>query len=289
MVTKELSNSITILKEFMKIKGKTQEKFLNDLESYCFHEIFKEKDKFGQFGNGKTYEDGDCTKLAYAIYSIIWSSKMKELGILEFTETNFGKYKNSFSGDTINTFYTLFGKTDKAQERVLDILGFDENQKEIYDKFKKLYQTIGNFYFLPKNTINRRSINSYRGIKWNDFFDIFLNKLKNVMNDNNSCEAEFVNLYNENRFFFDKVKPIDNFIHLFYLEDKKEHYNYLDNFVFDDKDHLYRHDMLPKKNKDSYKKFAIDYMTKANELIEKRSRVIIRELRKSLKEFNISL
>ena len=287
--TNELKNSISTLTEFMKIKEfKTQDDFLKSLETYCFHEIFENK-KYSQFGNGKSYEDGDCTRLAYAIDSIIYFDKMRNYEISVFSENNYGKYKNSFSGDTINTFYTLFGKTDNAQNRVLDILEFDTIQKAIYDKFKKLYQTIGNFYILPKNTINRKSINTYRGTIWNDFFDIFLKELKKTMSPNRSNNDEFSRLYKENEFFFKQLRKIDDFMQLFFLEDDQEGYNYLNDFVLDMKYPLYRHDKLSHKNKDDYKRFAVDYMSKANDLIQKRSRVIVRELRKSLNALNISL
>ena len=287
--TFNLEGSLNILKDFMKQKGiKTIDEFMPFLEKYSFHELYS-NEEYRRFGNQKNYEDGDCTKLAYAIYSIIWYEDMKKLGLTVFSEDNFEKYKNSFSGDTINTFYTLFGKSERTQNWVLSLLNLNSDERKLYEQFKVLYQTIGNFYFLPKNTINRKSINTYRGIVWNDFFDIFLKALKDLTENNYSSDKDFRALFDANCFFFDKVKTVDDFLRLFYLKDEQESYNYLNDFVFEENGNHYRHNMLILKNKSEYKKFVVEYMTKANTLIEKRSRVLVRELGRRLKELNFSL
>ena len=46
--------------------------------------------------------------------------------------------------------------------------------------------------------------------------------------------------------------------------------------------------MLNEKNKEQYKDFVLEYMKKANRLIEKRSKVLIRELQINLERNNFS-
>ena len=127
---------------------------IEELRTYDFSKVISK-----EYGNGKSYADGDCTKIAYAIYYLLWKDKQIPL----FTESNFEKLTNSYSGDTINTFNTLFGKEDSARKKIQAI--FSEDEQKIVEDFKILYQTIGNFYVLPKNTIfYRTSLNKYRGL-----------------------------------------------------------------------------------------------------------------------------
>lgn len=252
---------------------------ISDLITYDFHKI--RENKLKKFDNGKTYEDGDCTKLAYAIYSIIWLPRMAELGISQFSESNFGNYLNSFSGDTINTLYTTIG-SPKYCTRIKKILNLTSAEKVIVNEFEQKYQTIGNFYFLPKNTIKRESINMYRGKKWNDFFDIFLKVLECTFSNKELVDEQFRNLFEKNSFFFDKIHNINDFMNLFFLADTQENYNYMTDFVLKGSGCHYSHSMLCESNVDEYKSFVLDYMSKANVLILKRSKVMVRELLQNL-------
>ena len=144
--------------EAMEIFNNFTDKYLHgnieELRTYDFSKVISK-----EYGNGKSYADGDCTKIAYAIYYLLWKDKQIPL----FTESNFEKLTNSYSGDTINTFNTLFGKEDSARKKIQAI--FSEDEQKIVEDFKILYQTIGNFYVLPKNTIfYRTSLNKYRGL-----------------------------------------------------------------------------------------------------------------------------
>ena len=218
----ELQGSLSVLKKFMNMKRiNTQEELLEKLAEYNFHELFADVN-YKELGNGKTYEDGDCTKLSYSIYSIVWYDEMHRLGITEFSEKNFEQYENSFSGDTINTLYTLFGKPGEDREKVLDAMNFSDNEIKIFETFCYLYQTIGNFYFLPKNTINKMSPNKYRGCVWNDYFDVFLRALEDLLGGKELENEDFKALFEKNSFFFRKIKEIDVFLSLFYLKDEQE-------------------------------------------------------------------
>lgn len=257
---------------------------ISDFITYDFHKI-REKKELKRFDNGKSYEDGDCTKLAYALYSLIWTPKMHELGISQFSETNFEKWNDSFSGDTINTLYTSLGSL-RFRARILSILKFEPDEEKVFMEFQKKYQTIGNFYFLPKNTIHRESINLYKGSRWNDYFDIFLAVLNCAFADKNLVDESFSSLLEKNAFFFQKISSMDKFLDLFFLYDEQEKFNYLTDFILHGTGLHFAHSMLCANNASEYKDFVLNYMKKANVLIEKRSKVLVRVLIQNLKNNN---
>lgn len=255
--------------------------YLNDdiqnLEDFSFWDI-KDSKYDSTTVNSKKF-DGDHTLIAKAIYWLLWKDK----GLPEFGEFNFDLEKNSYSGDTINTYNTLFGGSEENKKRVLNILNFNENEIKELNVFYRKYQTIGNFYILPKNTIKRESLNTYRGKRWNDFFDIFLQVLDSGLNDVESVEKSFGELLKINDFFFAFINhSINDFCNLFYLSDEEENYNYINDFKLIGAGLHFSHTMLCEKNKETYKDFALDYIRKASKLIEKRSKVIVRELSKCI-------
>ena len=250
---------------------------IRNLEKFSFWDIKDSEYDSTTKNNGKF--DGDHTLIAKAIYWILWKDK----GLPEFGEFNFDLEHNSYSGDTINTYNTLFGSTEEINQRVLRVLCLNSDEKKELDRFYKLYQTIGNFYILPKNTINRESLNTYRSKRWNDFFDIFLQVLDSGINDVESVEKSFGELLKINDFFFAFINhSINDFCNLFYLSDEEENYNYINDFKLIGAGLHFSHTMLCEKNKETYKNFALDYIRKASKLIEKRSKVIVRELSKCI-------
>lgn len=252
---------------------------IKQLENFSFWDIAGTKYDGTAEDEKNSKFDGDHSLIAKAIYWILW----KDAGIPEFGEYNFDLVKNSYSGDTINTYNTLFGSSEEINQRVFHFLNLSKEEKKKLEKFYKLYQTIGNFYILPKNTINRESLNTYRGTRWNDFFDIFLQVLESGLNNVENVEKNFGALLKENDFFFSSIEySIDAFCKLFYLSDEKENYNYLTDFHLNDSGMHFSHTMLCEKNKDAYKAFALSYIETASNLIEKRSKVIVRELTKIL-------
>lgn len=241
---------------------------IKELITFTFFNIINNKKYAGtQYNKSEKDFDGDRTAIVYAIDYLVWKDK----GLPCFSSDNFNKIENSYSGDTINTFNTLFGSTSEKTERIIAILNLTDKEIKMIDDFKKCYQTIGNFYMLPKNTVNRVSINSYRGIHWNDYFDIFLNFLESGLEHNASAEKDFMELLKANEFFFKAVPTIDIFFELFYLEDYKE-------FKLNGKGIYFDHTMLTKENAKEYKTFAFDYINKTTVLINKRSIKIINAL-----------
>ena len=117
--------------EAMEIFNNFTDKYLHgnieELRTYDFSKVISK-----EYGNGKSYADGDCTKIAYAIYYLLWKDKQIPL----FTESNFEKLTNSYSGDTINTFNTLFGKEDSARKKIQAI--FSEDEQKIVEDFLRL-------------------------------------------------------------------------------------------------------------------------------------------------------
>ena len=87
----------------------------------------------------------------------------------------------------------------------------------------------------------------------------------------------------KNDFFFSSIHySIENFCKVFYLSDEEENYNYVRDFKLIGSGLHFSHTMLCDKNKDTYKNFALSYIRTASELIEKRSKVIVRELSKCI-------
>lgn len=235
---------------------------LNKLRTFDFSTLTSK-----EFGNGKSYSDGDCTKAAYAIYWLLW----KDNNIPLFSETNFEQVFNSYSGDTINTFNTLFGKTEKDRNKVLSI--FSEDEQKLILNFKILYQTIGNFYILPKNTIFfRNSLNKYRGTdkKYLDYFDLFVSNLNEYFEHPADCDPLLKTLVEKNSFFFDNCQNINHFLSYFDLGD------YTD-FVLGQ--NHFAHWMLSESTIEEYRKFAINYVKKASNKIENRTERIIEKLK----------
>ena len=223
--------------------------------------------------------DGDHTLLAKSIYWVLW----KNAEIQNFTEYNFDLPENSYSGDTINTYNTLFGSTKKIYDRVRNLLEFTNDEEQEIKDFRETYQTVGNFYFLPKNTIYKsESINTYRGTRWNDYFDIFLKVLKCGLENKDLIDFNFRELLEKNEFFFNKYNSIEKISKLFYFQDEKENYNFLTDLKFNGNGLYFSHTMLCEENKSEYKQFALSYIRIATSLIKKRSNVIVRELKKYL-------
>ena len=267
--------AIDLIKSF---RDKCLNKNIKNLENFSFWGIDGNK----EFGNGLGYSDGDSTRVAYAIYYLLYHSKLPDYS------TKF--YPNglsyNYSGDTLCTFNTLFGKTEEIREKVFAILELsDIERKKIInfdsknndgDDFYHVYQRIGNFYSLPKYTVkidNRKySLNTYRGCFQNDYLDIFLNilseTLRNLNNDSKNIDKSLLEIIRKNSFFFENIK-FQEFCDIFSIPEK---------FDLIGEGLHYAHWILNKNNAMSYKIFAMDYVEKSKQLIEKRSKKMLHDL-----------
>ena len=263
-----MDKSKGIVLDFLKLK---EIKKIDELENYNFHEIYQ-NNKFKEFNNNKTYEDGDCTKLAYAIDWIVWGNELKKI-VPNYSEEDLFQEK-CFSGDTICTFNTLFGSTEEIFNSVVKKLRIDSSEMmEKIKQFKQKYQTIGNFSLLPNKSINGQTLNKFRGRYWGwkDYFDIFLFELNKALNGEYE-NIDFYEILKENDFFFSTFKTAEKYCEVFFLDDSFRlsgtHFN---------------HNMLNEKNIDSYKNFINEYTTKSINLIDIRSKKIIMRLKEELK------
>jgi len=221
--------------------------------------------------------DGDRLNIVYAIDNILYHDKK----IPNFK----GYLGHLYTGDTINTYNTLFGNKYNFDENGIDFEKKVEIKYEFNDgsslldlrnEFYMTFQTIGNFYLLPKEEPGiGSSINSYRGkCNWNDYFDVFLFHLDNCLNEHITDEEVglqyYLNLPNANM-FFKKFNGINSFCKLFMLED------YL-SFSFGHPDDTYlSHKTIIESDK--YKTFCMRYIKDSSEKIVRRSHKIVYELK----------
>ncbi|WP_296687195.1 DUF6994 family protein [Treponema sp. UBA3813] len=277
-------NAINLLKDFI-------HDYLNDdiekLKDFSFWGIAGNS-KYDGTSSGiddKNF-DGDRTNIIYAIDFLLYGNgRLSEDFLIPNYPYRTTLYCN-YTGETINTFNTLFGKEIKKRNEVAKIFPQDIWEKIIDAKQKNnpfakdffhIYQRLGNFMLLPSKTKSRKSINSYRGFfneHWKDYFDIFLDNLKLKSDD-------FLNqLVDKNKFFF-KEKSFDDFLNVFYLQGKDFSYK---NFKLG-KEH-FAHWELTKENSREYVNFANAYIEKASELIEARSKILVNELVERFSELN---
>lgn len=279
-MTKDEKKAIELLKNFRDTK---LNKDFQKLETFSFWGIRNEK----KYDNGLKYADGDSTKVAYAIYYLLYKNKIGDSYSTPYYPC--GKLFYNYRGDTICTFNTIFGKEKETREKVFKILELSDNEKiqiensngNCYENdFYHIYQRVGNFYLLPCKTIkinNKNcSINTYRGLFQNDYFDIFLSLLNDKLNDSIENESNFKKLIDENNYFF-KGKKLKDFCELFYLP--------ID-FTLSGKDLHYAHWILSESNKNSYRNFIFEYIEKSRKMIEKRSKIIVNELIEKYPELN---
>ena len=178
--------------------------------------------------NTLRFFDGDHTRLAYAIAKLIYDENIPDFILGE-----------KYTGDTINSFRTLFGNRFSLRQNyeitIENKFQFTETEKQTRNEFFLRYQTVGNFYVSPNesliydnsqaNKIEKLSINTYRGTKsnWKDYFDVFLGKLEKCLDSREEFEDEYflkklLHVGVNKEFFFDYCKgDIEKFYRVFYL------------------------------------------------------------------------
>ena len=274
------SNELNFLIEF---KNKYLHGNIDELADFSFWDINTNAGKYFS-GNGNVqpeeYFDGDRTKIVYTIQYLLLDGS----GIPNFSHDAPGR---QYTGDTINTFNSLFGKTPELRKKIERKFGFSEREKELRNNFYRTYQCIGNFYILPTATVksgNRiESINTLRGTnEWRDFFDLFLSNLDLCLSGAGNADARLKTLINIgiNKEFFDTFPSVRDFCTLFYMED----YLQVD-FNHPDNTSAVSHYTFT-AGSDEYKAFALGYVKKASELIKCRSQKIIKALKTKYPELN---
>ena len=202
-----------------------------------------------------------------------------------------GSEVSTYSGETLNTFNTLFSSTGRGRTYLAEKWGKAEFEKEVLNGFYNTYQKIGNLTLLPCKTIGGGSINTLKGVsnEINDYLYPFMKNLREaykqkksltdknmlqdlIKKDNRTFVEELLILMQVNHFFFEEVDSFDKFVDKFMLNDwekleLKKYIRYSDFF----------------KNEESEFKenieIAEDYIKKATEFINKRSEKIIKKLK----------
>lgn len=217
-----------------------------------------------RYRNKRNDADGDCTNLAYAIAWCLWGDDIRKcVENYTFEDLLIGK---DFSGDTICTWNTLFNDS-----RIFFLLEFSEIQLKQIQRFFKLYQSIGNFYLLPKETVKFNSknvsLNSYRGDYkgFKDYFDTFRDAL--IKKNDNTINS----LIDKNNFFFNTDNSWEKLKETFDLQAAEK-------IRF--KNHFKHSEFI--QNQADYREHILEYTEKSIKMIEDRSKAIIEKLAKVL-------
>lgn len=271
--------ALGLLKCFIKEKLKDD---IDNLKKYSFWGILEDKGSNKDFNGVSSNEkdfDGDRTKIVYAIDYLLYDN------LPEFKIPGYTLEAENYTGETINTFNTLFSGAPEKREKIKALFGEDWKKIQDEDKgtdffaddFYHVYQRLGNFMLLPSKTISDgQSINKYKGnCKGNikDYFDLFFRELKELLplNGEKNNSSTLLRLLETNNFYF-KDKKADDFLEDFYLDGYKD-FN-LGEEYFSSRDSL----------KEQYKKFALDYVEKATEFINLRSEKLVDKLKEKYPE-----
>ena len=125
---------------------------IDELKTFSFWNILADDEFNGGLKNGNSF-DGDRTRIVYAIDYLLYHDKIPNLTLGD------PKDNKDYSGDTINTFRTLFGNRfqyvmkKNGEEIVEEKFKFSPEQIDLKNDFFRVYQRIGNFYLLPNTTI----------------------------------------------------------------------------------------------------------------------------------------
>ena len=262
--------ALQLLNDF--IDEELPNKTIDNLKNYSFWGIKNQK----KFGNKKSYPDGDCTQIVYAIDYLLYDN-LPEFKISDTLEAE------NYTGETINTFNTLFSGSPEQREKIKALFGEDWKKIQDEDKgtdffaddFYHVYQRLGNFMLLPhRKDSGKPNINTYKGFCKKDYFDLFFRELKELLplNDEKNNSSELWRILEKNSFYFTKDKTAKAFLKDFYLDGYKD-FN-LGEEYFSSRDSL----------KEQYKKFALNYVEKATALINARSKELVEVLKEKYPE-----
>jgi len=241
---------------------------IDALQFYSFSGL--EGSDFGRTTCG--YFDEDDTLLARAMMFLIWENKLPQL--TSFDQIGSGQL---YRGETINTYNTLFGKESQFREHIED-----DDLIAMINFFKQRYVSIGNFMLMPSCSYKNSSINSYRGSSshWGDYFDKFLFELDKCLQGNiKESDEQLLALVNKNSFYFKDIDRIEMFCEK----------NYLSSYLVSKQVQLFFEQRLTHEientveAKQKYNVFAINYLNKVDEIINKRSSVIMDIIKEKIK------
>ena len=136
---------------------------------------------------GRTFDTDDCN-LARAIFDILYHDAFPNLS---WETLGTGR---PYRGDTLNSFHTHFGRPIPDQPG--RFLGLERHQpsdtlRARAATFHSTYHTIGNLAPLPNRSLNRVTLNTYRGTPaaWRDAVPIFLENLSLALLNHPAADA----------------------------------------------------------------------------------------------------
>ena len=306
-----LFNYCLIKNAYTKLKYNEIKKLYPELERYYDEfEIYESRDFFeDQIG------DGDRTKIAYAIYVLLWKDKKIKLhydnNIIKGVLVKDKEVR--YDGDTLNTRDTICGlNNQKIYKYINGNLKNYFDLREEAEKFRIIYETLGNFMPLP--ILTEPSLNVARGPKYvgksrnlddklYDQFDLFLWEVQQFYK--NDSFLEFLEDVKKQRLEANSIidlkkesidyKDFDNvlkynieYFALFNGFDDFVEQNYLNSYIKDGKikslfgpkfveDRVKSKMILPK----NYEEF-MQYFKNAEEIIFERGKIMQKELFKKM-------
>lgn len=285
--TKEESFKIMQKEECIElVKSFIAEKLNGNIWNFLNYDLalLENDEKYGGY-------DPDNSKIANAIYVLLWGDEVPNL--------TFDELGKSYRGDTLNSFHTLMGHPKEDFTNFLGIQKYTDNEKIIAmaKEFHKKYHTIGNMMVLPNNSLEvngkNYTLNTARSLSpWYDYFDKFLLEVKqaltnpNLIFDEKSTKFLIERLVGENSDFFEKyfqlgtMEKFEDFIRTFYLEKYADTTTLEIPQIFSP--HAYHWNNT--YSKEEYEQYVISYIRKATEIIEYRCSRMIEDLNTILKE-----
>lgn len=297
--------STKLVKQFISDKLKNN---IENLKTYDFSELRKD----AKYGCQSSYFRSADTEIAIAIFCLVWGEDFPNVNLDTIGE---GK---SYIGAELNSFNTLFSKDlnvklGRAKNKTYTELQVGSIKKglEIYDHklikdivaFQKSCNYIGNMILLPetgkinvprtdwdnaeKKDVTSTKVESLVTFKrmtkpgFGDYFDTYLSELERCYNVK-ACDRHFQKLVLANKYYFG-----------IFGKNQKGFLNYCDrNFL---NDYLTEEGNAIKplsghgnygwwnrQTREEYENYAKQYLAKASVVIDNRTDIIVRKLKKEL-------
>ena len=138
---------------------------------------FAELEGHPLYGAPERVFDADDCNLSRAIFDVLYGDVFPGLSLATLGTGR------AYRGDTLNTFHTLLGRPIEGQPgrfAGLEKYSPGERDRQRATSFHKTYHTLGNFVPLPNGSVERKTLNTYRGTHpvWRDAVPIFLENLR---------------------------------------------------------------------------------------------------------------
>lgn len=263
------------------IRSFIDEKLDGNIENFLNYDLdqLENDEKYGGF-------DPDNSKIANAIYVVLWGDKIPDL--------NYDALGTSYRGDILNSFNTLMGRSTEDQTNFVGIQKYTDNPQiiEMAKEYHKKYHTIGNMTIWPNNSVEYSEIwkeyedddtrNDFKGKSftfntirsqspWYDYFDAFLEIIKEQLTApkiylNGSaysvvCELMYGKTletqFFEDFFYLGGMEKFENFIHTFYYENYVDMENMEIQQIFSPHAYHWRNSY----KKEEYEKYVSSYIT----------------------------